>query len=121
MDEKERVEILKELVEYLPLLVETSEEVCKEFKGAQEEDTKDLFNQVIDGINWTLGVYEEIGDTLKEIPMICQNDELEAIVEEFVKSIEEKEEEKIAEIMENGILPFLREFCTVAKEELEKE
>lgn len=118
MDQNERVEILKEVVNYLPVLIETAKEVSKELKGEKEEDTKELFNQVIDGINWALGMYYEVEPTIKDDSYTIQKDELENSIQQFAKAIELKIEENIAETMEEGMLPFLREFHNIAVEEL---
>lgn len=68
MNDNLKNEIQKEAyetaVDYLPKLIKTAALVAGEFEGEEQEDTKDLFNQVVEGINWILDVYNHSDSTL---------------------------------------------------------
>lgn len=121
MEDEIKKEMLKEVVDYLPILIETAEAVVIEFKGEQEEDTKELFNQIIDGINWTLGMYYELDDNREAESSLNKKLELDSQIDKFTRAIEEKNLETIATAMEEGIVPFLKEFLSFGKDKIEEE
>ena len=85
-------EALNELVEYSEKIIKGTEIVIKELRGTRKNDTDELFNLVIKGINWEIEVFnnceplinkdvQKIGNYQLKIPVYL--DENENLCEEI--------------------------------------
>ena len=97
------------LISFLPDLMETATTVSVELQGEKEEDTKELFNQVIDGLNGSIATYLDILTQIEGKKGFVTEESINEMLEEFSKIIISKEERKIGDYMIDKMIPFLKE------------
>lgn len=120
IDPKELLRMQKENLvsadEYLPRLIETAQTVSAELAGVQEEDTHDLFNQVIDGVNYVIEIFNGTLSLTNKERIVFNTDEVEEMIQTLSKAIIAKEDKQVAAAMQDGMIPFLQKFQVVIKE-----
>ncbi len=120
IDPKELARMQKENLisadEYLPRLIETAQTVSAELAGEQEEDTHDLFNQVIDGVNYIIEIFNGTLSLTNENRITFNTDEVEEMIQKLSNAIIAKDDKQVAVAMQNGMIPFLQKFQVVIKE-----
>ncbi len=120
IDPKELLRMQKENLisadEYLPRLIETAQTVSAELAGEQEEDTHDLFNQVIDGVNYIIEIFNGTLSLTNKERIVFNTDEVEAMIQRLSNAIIAKEDKRVAAAMQDGMIPFLQKFQVVIKE-----
>lgn len=120
MDPKELLRMQKENLisadEYLPRLIETAQTVSAELAGEQEEDTHDLFNQVIDGVNYIIEIFNGTLSLTNKDRIVFNTDEVEEMIQILSNAIIAKDDKRVAAAMQNGMIPFLQKFQVVIKE-----
>ena len=68
MEEREQLQrnVLKELVAYSDNLIPALQIIIEELRGEELEDTNTFLNDVINGINWEIEVYNQCASLLNE-------------------------------------------------------
>ena len=107
-------EIQKETYEtaldYLPKLIKTAALVAKEFQGEEQEDTKDLFNQVVEGINWILDVYNHSDSILYRGGEQGTKEELEEKIQRLSHAISKQNKQEMGNALTEDMIPFLEKY-----------
>ena len=97
---KEQVEALEALKDYNPKVCKALKEVIPEVKGDRKEDTQEYLDYIFKGINWELQV---VNGT-----MTLLNEKEEQINDAYTS----KDDSKLAQIMEEKLLPFVEKLGT---------
>lgn len=100
--------ILSELIDYSDKLIKGTEEVVKELRGARKNDTDELFNLVIQGINWEIEVFNNCEALINKDDQKIDKAKMATAVERLGKVLQEKDDIKIAACLDVDFLPFLR-------------
>lgn len=111
-EKKEAVEVARE---YLEKLIPGMETLCKELKGDRQPDTDDFQKQCIDGLNWVIEIYNRTSDVMDTGKIRMEKQELNARLMELGTAIKDKEDEKIAQVLEDTVIPFLKDLKGAAK------
>ena len=98
--QEEKREALQALDEYLRKLVPGMETLCGELKGSRQPDTDVFQNQCIDGLNWAVEVYNRVSDVLDLEKIHISKQEMNGQLGALGAAIREKEDGRIAEILE---------------------
>ncbi len=101
-------EALSELVDYSEKIIKGTEEVIKELRGAKKEDTEELFNLVIQGINWEIEIFNNCEPLINKDGKQIDKDKMAKAVTRLGKVLQEKDDIKIAACLEVDFLPFLK-------------
>ena len=113
MEEKrEAVEVARE---YLEKLIPGMETLCGELKGDRQPDTDDFQKQCIDGLNWVIEVYNRTRDVMDTEKIHVEKQELNEKLMELGTAIKDKEDGKIAQMLEDVVIPFLKDLKEAAK------
>ncbi len=107
--------IIKQLSEYGPNLVEGVEEVVGELRGERVSDTDELFTLVIQGINWEIEVFNNCEDTIVSVSDAIDKGRMAAAVGRLGKVLAEKDDIKIAACLEVDFLPFVRSMNEISR------
>lgn len=106
--------ILKELEEYSPKIIMGTEEVIEELRGTRKKDTDELFNLVIQGINWEIEVFNNCEGLINESEQLIDKSKMANAVGRLGKVLQEKDDIKIAACLDVDFLPFLKIMGAVA-------
>jgi len=117
----QQIEALEVGVEYVQKLVPAIKEILPELRGDEKEDTIDYLNQIIDGINFVIEIANATMGLINEKEEILSKDGIEEQVQKLNEGLNKKDYFKVAQAMEEGMLPFLDIFYQVASIILEKE
>lgn len=111
----EQIEALKAVIDYNKKLVPALEEINKELRGEQKEDTKEYLNHILKGVNWVIQVVNGTKDLMQVEVEIIEKDSMNQIIENLNKAMEEENNVEVASIIESGILPFIAKVTEKAK------
>ena len=116
MDElkKMQMEVLKEGADYSLRLVPAIREILPELRGEAREDTEDFKNQIFEGINYIVEIVNGTLPFINEKEIILNRDGIEEVMQRLIESVDGKDDEKVADALEEGILPFIEIFYQVA-------
>lgn len=104
---EQQIEALKAIIEYNKKLVPALEEITKELKGEQKEDTKDYLNHILKGVNWVIEVVNGTQSLIGNEKEVIEKEEVNHIIVNLNQAIKEENNIEIASIIEVGILPFI--------------
>lgn len=113
---EQQEEALKAMFDYNKKLVPALEEVAVELKGAQKGDTKEYLNHILKGVNWVIEVVNGTRDFINEEKEIVNKEHINNIINELNTYMKEENNIKVAEVIENGIIPFVNLMSKSAKE-----
>lgn len=101
-------DILKELLDYSPKIIYGTEEIIGELRHNRKKDTDELFNLVVQGINWEIEVFNNCENLINQKDEIIDKSKMATAVVRLGKVLQEKDDIKIAACLEVDFLPFLR-------------
>lgn len=112
-------EALRELVDYSEKIIRGTETVIAELRGARKEDTEELFNLVIQGINWEIEVFNNCEKLINQDTIQIDKNKMADAVVRLGKVLQERDDIKIAACLDVDFLPFLKtmEFAGLSQAE----
>lgn len=113
--QEEKREALEVAGEYLGKLIPSMRTLCGELRGDRQPDTDDFQKQCIDGLNWIIEIYNRVNDMLAIEKIHVGKQELNAKLMELGAAIKDKEDEKIVQILEGAVIPFLSDLKEAAE------
>lgn len=112
----QQLEALEGIQEYNKKLKPGVKNVIDELRGEKQPDTDEFFKTVTTGINWVIEVVNLIMPMLNEEKERINKEAVNAQVVALSDAISKKDEDKIAAILEQGILAFLETLDCAAEE-----
>ncbi len=107
-------EALKDGADYALKLVPAIREILPELRGDMKEDTEDFKNQIFEGINYIVQTVNGTMSLINEKEVILNRDGIEEKMQQLIASVHENDNMKVAQALEEGILPFIEIFYQVA-------
>lgn len=101
-------EALSELVDYSEKIIKGTEIVIKELRDARKDDTEELFNLVIQGINWEIEVFNNCENLINQDGQQIDKDKMAQSVGRLGRVLQEKDDIKLAACLDVDFLPFLK-------------
>lgn len=115
MEERQaQIEALQMVVEYIKKLAPAFHDIAVELSGDKQDDTMDLLNQAIEGLNMVIEVFNATYSLLNEKEELFQKDVIEDKIGAMNKAISSRDDKEIAKAIEEGILPFITAFAQIA-------
>lgn len=117
MEERERLqyEVLKELITYSEKLIPAVQTLIEEMHGDVKEDTGEFLNEVINGINWEIEVYNQCASLINSKSSFIDKKTMIAAVTSLGQSLGSGDNAMVADCLENYFLPFLNKLALAAK------
>ena len=104
---KEQVEALEALKDYNPKICKALAEIIPELRGEKKEDTQEYIEHIFRGVNWELQVINGTMELLNEKEQQVSKDSLNEMIVQVNDAYTSKEGEKLAQIIETELLPFV--------------
>jgi hypothetical protein len=101
-------EILEELNGYIGNLIDAVERVAGELKNGRHEDTDQLSNYVIQGINWVIEVFNNCEEIINRDEVRVDKSAMAKAVTRLGTGLREHEDVQVADCLEEDFLPFLQ-------------
>ncbi len=108
-------ELLEELRGYSANIIPGTEVLIKELRNERKADTEELFNLVIQGINWEIEVFNNCEDLINGESRQIDKTKMAAAVTRLGKVLQEKDDIKLAASLEVDFIPFLKAMQHVAE------
>lgn len=117
MDDREILqrEVLKELISYSTNLIPALQSIIEELRGNEREDTNDFLNEVINGINWEIEVYNQCAPLINEKSSYIDKKVMIAAVKSLGEALSGSNNLQIADCLEHEFLPFLNKLALASK------
>ncbi len=100
-------DIMKELLDYTPKILYATEMIIGELRHDRKKDTDELFNLVIQGINWEIEVFNNCEGIINKDGQFIDKSKMAAAVVRLGKVLQEKDDIKIAACLEVDFIPFI--------------
>lgn len=104
---KEEIEALETLKQYNVKVVKALNEIIPELKGEKKEDTDEYLQHIFKGINWELQVLNGTMKYLNREKEVVSKDSANEMIIKLNEAVNDKNDEKIAGVLEEDLLPFL--------------
>lgn len=115
----ERVElqynVLKQLISYSENLIPALQDLIKELRSEEKEDTGDYLNEVITGINWEIEVYNQCADIINARSSYIDKKSMIIAVKNLGATLNSGNYLLVADCLEEDFIPFLNKLDLVAK------
>ncbi len=118
--QKEKMEAVEAVGEYLGKLIPGMQALCGELRGNRQPDTDDFRKQCMDGLNWVIEIYNRTADVLDGGKIQEKKEELNAGLLKLGEAMKNREDEKTAQLLEEVVLPFLDSLKKAAAERRNK-
>lgn len=114
-EQKEALQVAKD---YLVKLTTGMESLVPELKGDRKDDTDDFLKQCLEGLNWMIQIYNRTSDLINEGKERIVKTEVNESILRFNEAMQSKDDNKIAEALENDIIVFLHNLSKAIDEVL---
>lgn len=108
-------DLLKELYNYSETIIPGTETLIAELRHNRQSDTDELFNLVIQGINWEIEVFNNCEELINQDEQRIDKARMASAVGRLGKVLQEKDDIKLAASLEVDFLPFLKAMKRVAE------
>lgn len=108
-------DVLKELISYSENLIPALGEIIQELKGEGKEDTDDFLNEVINGINWEIEVYNQCAALINERSNYIDKKAMINAVKNLGASLASGDRQIVAICLEEDFLPFINKLTLAAR------
>lgn len=112
-DEQQR-EAMQEAAGYLSRLIPAAEGMVDEFKGELQEDSYDLLDMVVEGLNWVIQVYNGTKDVINKETEQVDSKAMDQKITKFGSAYTAHDPSGIVSGLEEAVLPFLRKMKEIA-------
>lgn len=112
-DEQQR-EAMQEAAGYLSRLIPAAEEMADEFKGELQEDSYDVLDMVVEGLNWVIQVYNGTKDVINKETEQVDSKAMDQKITKFGTAYTAHDQSGIVSGLEEAVLPFLRKMKEIA-------
>lgn len=104
---EQQLDALEELYNYSQKLIPAIETVSKELAGERQDDTDEYLKSVLNGINWIIEVLNRTMELVNEEEIVIDKVKINEDILKLGEAIKEKNDEKIAEVLKEKVLPFI--------------
>ncbi len=111
---EQQKEAMQEAAAYLSRLIPAAEGMVDEFGGELQEDSYDVLDMVVEGLNWVIQVYNGTKDVINDESEQIDSKEMDQKIGKFGSAYTAHDQKGIADGLEDGVLPFLRKMKEIA-------
>lgn len=117
MEEREQLqrEVLKELISYSDNLIPALQTLIEELRNEELEDTNVFLNDVINGINWEIEVFNQCASLINAKSSYIDKKSMITAVKNLGISLSSGNKLLVADCLEADFLPFLNKLDLAAK------
>lgn len=112
--------VFEELLEYSPKIIAGTKQVIDELRVAKKKDTEELFNLVVQGINWEIEVFNTCEPLINSKGKKIDKSKMAKAVVRLGKVLQDKDDIKIAACLDVDFMSFLKSMELAAKDICQK-
>lgn len=103
---RQQIEAVEALESYNKKMVNTIPTIVEELRGNAKPDTKEFLNHILKGMNWEIEVINGCLTYFNEDEMLIDKEAANEKVLKFNEAVESTDDLKLADALENIMLPF---------------
>lgn len=112
--------IFEELTDYSPKIITGTKQVIDELRVGRKKDTDELFNLVVQGINWEIEVFNSCEPLINSKGKKIDKAKMAKAVVRLGKVLQDKDDIKLAACLDVDFMSFLKSMELAAKEICQK-
>lgn len=112
---QQQIELLSSVVEYIPKAVAELKKLSLEFYGIKQDDSDEYLDFVLESSNWLIQALNATLDLINEEETVIDREQANEVVRKLNDALTDKVDGKIADALENGLIPILEKFGEAAK------
>lgn len=109
---------LREVVYYSQKLLPVVEDIIFELRNGRKQDTGEILNLVILGINWEIEMYNYCEKLVNADRSVIDKKQMTSAVNNLGVALKSAEDAQIAQCLEKDFLPFLKTLEKASKQAL---
>lgn len=113
---EQQLEALTVVSEYIGKLVPNMKTVSGELRNGRLEDTEEFLNQILNGMNWCIEVFNGTRDLVNEKQERINKNAINEKILELGEALKGKDDKKTADLLETAVVPFLNDLKAAADE-----
>lgn len=113
---EQQKEAMQEAADYLSRLIPAAEGMTDEFKGELQEDSYDMLDMVVNGLNWVIQIYNGTKDVINKAQEQIDSKAMDEKILQFGSAYTAHNQDGIVMGLEEAVLPFLRKMKEIADE-----
>lgn len=110
---EDKIEAIIGICRYDRKLIDALELLAEDFKWGKETMPSELLGTVMQGINWTVEVLNQVMDVLNEGDKKVEKQMINDALVAFDEAFKSQDENKMAETIEASLIPCLEQICEV--------
>lgn len=112
---QQQIELLSSVAEYIPKAVAELKKLSLEFYGIKQDDSDEYLDFVLESSNWLIQALNATLDLINEEETVIDREQANEVVRKLNDALTDKVDGKIADALENGLIPILEKFGEAAK------
>lgn len=116
---EQQIELLASVVEYIPKAVAELKKLSLEFYGIKQDDSDEYLDFVLENSNWLIQALNATLDLINEEETVINREQADEAVQKLNDALNDRVDGKIADALENGLIPLLEKFGEAAKRVIE--
>lgn len=116
---EQQIEALEVFEKYNKKLMKSMNTIIGELRGDRKEDTDEFQEKIIEGLNWEIQILNKTLSLINEKRIYIKKEEINEKIICLSEAIKEGDS-KIAEVLENDIIPTFEEIGLIVKNVLKE-
>lgn len=112
----QQLELLQSVTEHLPKVLKELKALVVEFYGIKQSDSDEYLDFVLESVNWDIQAMNGTMDILNENAEVINKEQANQAVLDLNDALGSKVDAKIADALNNGIIPLLEKFMQAAQD-----
>ena len=113
---EDKIEAIEGICKYDRKLADAIEILAEEIETGTSDADSEVFGQVVQGVNWTIGVLQQVMDVLDEKEKKLDKDFINDALTSFDQAYKEEDERELVFTMQRKLAPAIREICEVGEQ-----
>lgn len=112
---EDKIEAIVGICKYDRKLIDALQGLAEDFSSGKEKMPSELLNTIMQGINWTVEVLNQVMDVLNEGQDKVEKQFINDALIAFQHAYASGEEQKLAETIDSQLIPCLEQICRVGE------
>lgn len=113
---EDKIEAIKAICQYDKKLADAMEILAEEIDSGVSDMDSEVFGQVVQGVNWTIEVLQQVMDVMNEQEKKLDKEAINDALTAFDKACREEDEDELIEVLKSKLAPAFRGICEVGEQ-----
>ena len=113
---EDKLEAIEAICQYDRKLADAMEILAEELETGVSSSKSEVFGQVVQGVNWTIEVLQQVMDVMNEKEKKLDKEGINDALIAFDAACKADDEEKLSDVFMNKLAPAIRGICEVGEQ-----